>query len=200
MTDAPPPAGPRPPDPDIRALIAASLADDERAFAELVRRHKDRVVRLAARFARTPADLDEIAQEVFVKAHRSLHRFHHDAPFEHWLCRIATRCCQDYLRRLYRRNRFTSLDALRSDGFEPPSAPGADPRVETLLLALRRLRPDQQTVLTLLELEGHTIRDIALFTGLSESNVKVRAHRARLALRAEFDLITLAETTRPPSA
>jgi RNA polymerase sigma-70 factor (ECF subfamily) len=184
---------------EIRELIASAIDGDERAFAELIRRHKARIVRLVARFGRTPADLDELAQDVFIKAHRALHRYRHDAPFEHWLCRIATRCCQDYLRRLYRRRWFTSLDALRDAGFEPAPADSTDPRVETLRLALRRLPPDQQTVLTLFELEGHSVRDIAHFTGLSESNVKVRAHRARLALRAEFDLIARSETrARPP--
>jgi RNA polymerase sigma-70 factor, ECF subfamily len=184
---------------DTRELIAASINGDPLAFAELIRRHKDRIVRLVARFARTPADLDELAQDTFIKAHRSLHLYRGEAPFEHWLCRIATRCCQDYLRRLYRRRWFTSLDALRDEGFEPAHAHSTDPRVETLRLALRRLPPDQQTVLTLLELEGHSIRDIALFTGLSEANVKVRAHRARHALRAAFDLLTSSETPRPSS-
>jgi RNA polymerase sigma-70 factor, ECF subfamily len=184
---------------DTRELIAASINGDPHAFAELIRRHKDRIVRLVARFARSPADLDELAQDTFIQAHRSLHLYRGEAPFEHWLCRIATRCCQNYLRRLYRRRWFTSLDALRDEGFEPAHAHSTDPRVETLRLALRRLPPDQQTVLTLLELEGHSIRDIALFTGLSEANVKVRAHRARHALRAAFDLLTRTETPRPSS-
>jgi RNA polymerase sigma-70 factor (ECF subfamily) len=179
---------------DTADLITAALADDERAFAELIRRHKDRIVRLAARFARSPTDLDEIAQEVFIKAHRTLHRFRGESPFEHWLCRIATRCCQDYLRRHYRRRWLTSLDFLLDEGFSPASVAPADPRLEILRLALRHLPPDQQTVLTLFELEGYSLRDIALLTGWSENNVKVRAHRARRALRAEFDRIVRSET------
>lgn len=183
---------------DTRELIKASINDDPHAFAELIRRHKDRIIRLVARFARTPADLDELAQDTFIKAHRALHRYRGDAPFEHWLCRIATHCCQDYLRRHYRRRWFTSLDALRDEGFEPSPDTSVDPRVETLRLALRRLSPDQQTVLTLLELEGHSVRDTALFTGLSESNVKVRAHRARHALRVEFDRLVHSEYRPSP--
>jgi RNA polymerase sigma-70 factor (ECF subfamily) len=176
---------------DIPSWIAATLDGDDRAFAHLVRHFKERILRLVARFARNSHDLDEIAQDVFVDAHRNLAKFRGDAPFEHWLCRIATRRCQDYLRRIYRRRWWSSLDELRDSGFEPASDAGsgasADPRVELLRLALRQLHPDHQTILNLLELQECSVREAAQFTGWSESNVKVRAHRARHALRAAMD-------------
>lgn len=174
---------------ELAAWIAATLEGDDRAFAQLVRQFKERVLRLIARFARNAHDLDEIAQDVFVDAHRSLAKFRGDAPFEHWLCRIATRRCQDYLRRIYRRHWWTSLDELRDSGFEPAgdAPPPEDPRIEMLRVALRRLHPDHQTILTLLELQDCSVRETAQFTGWSESNVKVRAHRARHALRAEME-------------
>lgn len=179
---------------DSADLVAATLGGDDRAYAEIIRRHKDRILRLAARFARNPADLDEIAQDVFVKAHRSLARYRADAPLEHWLARIATRCCQDYLRRIYRRRWFTSLDFLREEGVEPvPEADNTDPRVELLRVALRRLKPEQHTLLVLLELENRGVRETSILTGLSESNVKVRAHRARAALRAQIERLETAE-------
>lgn len=173
----------------VATWIRATREGDERAFAALVRHFKERVLRLVSRFARNTHDLDEIAQDVFVDAHRSLGKFRGDAPFEHWLCRIATRRCQDYLRRLYRRRRWSSLDELRDAGFEPAGEqrPAADPRVELLLAALRRLHPDHQTILTLLELQDCSVREAAALTGWSESNVKVRAHRARHALRLEME-------------
>ena len=168
------------------ALIVAARGGDEDAFTELVRRHAGRVSRLVARFARSRADLEEIAQDVFIEMHRSLGRYDGRAPFEHWLCRIATRRCYDHLRRLYRRRWLGSLDALLSAGYEPEAEPletGGDPRVEALRAAIRRLPPDQQTIITLLELEEHSVRETAVLTGWSEGNVKVRAHRAREALR-----------------
>lgn len=171
---------------EVEELIVAARDGDGRAFAELVRRHAERVSRLVARFARSRADLEEISQDVFIEVHRSLSRYDGRAPFEHWLCRIATRRCYDHLRRLYRRRWLGSLDALLSSGHEPVAvAPdeGDDPRLEALRAAIRRLPPDQRTIITLLELEEHSVRETAELTGWSEGNVKVRAHRAREALR-----------------
>ena len=177
------------PPEEIHELIVAAREGDGRAFAELVRRHAERVSRLVARFARSRGDLEEITQDVFIEVHRSLGRYDGRAPFEHWLCRIATRRCYDHLRRLYRRRWLSSLDALLSSGYEPepvwPKA-GDDPRVEALRAAIRRLPPDQQTIITLLELEDRSVRETAGLTGWSEGNVKVRAHRARAALRHEL--------------
>jgi RNA polymerase sigma-70 factor, ECF subfamily len=179
-----------PTESEITAWIAATIDGDDRAFARLVHQFKERILRLVARFARNRHDLDEIAQDVFVDAHRNLAKFRGDAPFEHWLCRIATRRCQDYLRRIYRRRWWSSLDELRESGFEPTGdagVPTADSRVELLRLALRQLHPDHQTILNLLELQQCSVREAAQLTGWSESNVKVRAHRARHALRAAMD-------------
>jgi RNA polymerase sigma-70 factor (ECF subfamily) len=180
-----------PTESDIATWISATLDGDDRAFTQLVRHFKERILRLASRFARNAHDLDEIAQDVFVDAHRNLAKFRGDAPFEHWLCRIATRRCQDYLRRIYRRRWWSSLDEMRDSGFEP-TGDGAgnsatDSRVELLRLALRQLHPDHQTILNLLELQECSVREAAQFTGWSESNVKVRAHRARHALRAAME-------------
>ncbi len=172
---------------DMDELVAAAQGGDDGAFAELVRRHASRISRLVARFARSRADLEEIAQDVFIEVHRSLPRYDGRAPFEHWLCRIATRRCYDHLRRLYRRRWLGSLDVLLSAGHEPEAEPlveaGDDPRLEALRAAIRSLPPDQRTIITLLELEEHSVRETAALTGWSEGNVKVRAHRAREALR-----------------
>lgn len=81
---------------------------------------------------------------------------------------------------------------MRETGFEPAAdAPAAvDPRVDLLRTALRRLHPDHQTILNLLELQDCSVREAAQLTGWSESNVKVRAHRARHALRAEMEKLS----------
>lgn len=167
------------------ALVAATLAGDEAAFAEIVGRHKRRVFGTASRFARDPQQLEDLAQEIFLRAFRHLGKFRGEAPFEHWLARLAVSACYDFLRRERRVREQTSLDALTLEFHDP--APDAERSAraarEVLARAMLQLSPDEQLIVTLCELEERTIRETALLTGWSEGNVKVRAFRARERLR-----------------
>jgi RNA polymerase sigma-70 factor (ECF subfamily) len=168
-----------PAEPDDETLVASALRGDDQAFAALASRHKRKIFGMAARFFDNPADREDLAQEVFFKAWRSLGGYRASAPFEHWLSRIAIRAC---------------YDALRKSRRQPPSAPieaaaaapadTADHFARDLIhYGLSRLSPPERLVLTLLELEGHSVREISQATGWSEANVKVRAFRARSALK-----------------
>ncbi len=88
-----------PPDSAEAQLVHASLAGDEQAFAVLVRRYQARVFRLAGRFFRQPQDVEEVAQETFLRAWMKLGTYGARAPFEHWLTRLCLRCAFDRLRR-----------------------------------------------------------------------------------------------------
>lgn len=171
--------------PTDEALVAASLGGDDAAFTELVGRHKRRVFGTAARFARDSHQLDDIAQEVFVRAFRNLGKFRGDAPFTHWLARITVSACYDFLRKERRVREQVSLDATV---FEIPdrridAALSAGRARELLAFALQRLAPEEQLIITLAEIEERPMREIAELTGWSESNVKVRAFRARQNLK-----------------
>ena len=172
------------PTPDDQ-LVDAALAGDDRAFAELAARHKGRVFGVASRFAQDGAELEDICQEVFVQAYFKLRQYRRDSPFEHWLLRITTHKCYDYLRKRQRRGPSVSVDALLESGYEPsaPLAAAPHPHLVHLHAALAQLSPDQRLVITLLELEEQSVQHIADFTGWSVANVKVRAFRARAALR-----------------
>jgi len=166
-------------------LVEAALAGDDQAYAELAGRHKSRVFGVAARFARDAAELEDICQDVFVQAYFKLRQFRRDSPFEHWLMRITTYKCYDYLRKRRRDPGGISTDALLESGYEPsapePAAPHPD--LERLHAALAQLSPKERLVITLLELEERSVQEIADLTGWSPANVKVRAFRARAALR-----------------
>jgi len=172
------------PNPDAH-LVEAALAGDDDAFAELARRHKSRVFGVAARFADNAAELDDICQEVFIQAYFKLRQYRRDSPFEHWLLRITTHKCYDYLRKRRRSSVTLSVDVLLESGHEPvaPAPPAPHPDLERLHAALAQLSPKERLVITLLELEQRSVREIAGLTGWSETNVKVRAFRARAALR-----------------
>ena len=171
--------------PSDESLISATLAGDEGAFALLVARYKRRIFGLAARFARDSDEVEDICQEVFIKAFENLAAFRHDAPFEHWLTRIAVRASHDALRRRRREKGQSGFD----DYVFEVRDQGADARHEAHLArellkwALSRVKEEERIVITLLELEGYSVREISSLTGWSESNVKVRAHRARQVLK-----------------
>jgi len=166
-------------------LVEATLTGDESAFAELAGRHKSRVFGVASRFANDAAELEDICQDVFIQAYFKLRQFRRDSPFEHWLLRITTFKCYDYLRKRRRTAPSISVDALLDSGYEPsaPEARAVHPDVERLRAALAQLSPKERLVITLLELEERPVAEIAQLTGWSVANVKVRAFRARAALR-----------------
>jgi RNA polymerase sigma-70 factor (ECF subfamily) len=167
-------------EPTDERLVAATLTGDDEAFAVLVARHKRKVFGIAARFARHDQELDDVAQEIFVKAYHNLAKFRGDAPFEHWLSRIAVRSCYDLLRRTRRERVQVPLDDVQ---LSIEDKTGPDRAREVLGWALAQLPSDDRLVITLLELEEKPVVEIAGLTGWSESNVKVRAFRARQKLK-----------------
>ena len=158
-------------------LIRASLEGDQDAFAALVRRHQVWVFRLAGRFFRRREEVEEVAQETFLRAWTKLGTYRHEAPFGHWLTRLCLRCAYDRLRQ--DRGKTETLD---DETQFPATAATPDARIEVERL-LARLPPADRFVLVLLEGEGWSVAEIADRLGWSRVNVKVRAHRARQRLR-----------------
>jgi len=167
-------------EPSDERLIQSTLAGDDEAFAALVRRYKGRLLGIAGRFARNDHDLDDIAQEIFLKAYRNLAKYRGDAPFEHWVSRIAVRTCYDFLRKTRRHQGDVPLEEIE---IAVEDNVGARRAGEVLQWALAKLGPEERLVITLMELEERSVRETAALTGWSEANVKVRAYRARQALK-----------------
>ena len=167
------------------SLVRATLAGDEEAFRQLITRHKARVFGTCSRFARDPQQLDDLSQEVFLRAWRKLARFRGEAPFEHWLARLTVTACYDFVRRERRHRDALSLDDFAQDlrDHSTDAAIAAGRARELLDWAMRKLSADERLILTLLEIEERSVRQISAVTGWSESNVKVRAFRARARLK-----------------
>lgn len=170
--------------PSDESLISAAIQGDEEAFGLLVGRHKRRVFRLASRFARNAHELDDICQEVFIRVYEHLGRFSRNAPFGHWLSRITINVCYDAIKKARRDRSHLRLEEVPLD-WATVAEEGASGReaYETVMWGLERLRPEQRLVITLFELEEMPVREISELTGWSEGNVRVRAHRARQALK-----------------
>lgn len=172
-------------DADEDALVRAAQRGDGEAFAALVRRHKSRVFGIAARFARGVHDLEDLAQDIFIRVYQKIDRFHGDAPFEHWVSKLAVRRCYDHLRRTRNARDEGPLEAVEFTVRDESVEREAEARRahEVVSRALAKLPADMRLVLTLLELEDRSVREVASLTGWSESNVKTRGSRARARLK-----------------
>jgi RNA polymerase sigma-70 factor (ECF subfamily) len=180
-------------EPTDDALVAAAGAGDEVAFEHLFERHRRQVGRIAGRFFPQRDQVEEIIQDTFTKAYFALGTYHgtHEASFRAWLTQIAVNSCYDQLRRARRRPEQALSEINEGEGRDLGTllrAPRSD--VESALISrdlavklLTRLSPDDRMVLTLLDVEGFSVAEIATLTGWSVSKVKVRAHRARAHLR-----------------
>ena len=172
-------------------LIAAVLQGDAASFEPLVQKYSPRVFATARRYARRESEVEDIAQEVWLKAFQKLGSFRGEAPFEHWLMRMTVRTCYDFLRG-HQRNRessFSDLSEPESDWLEKfasaPESASEDADAARLLIGrvLEKLSPQARLVITLLEIEDRSVKEIAELTGWSVALVKVRAFRARGEMR-----------------
>jgi RNA polymerase sigma-70 factor (ECF subfamily) len=172
-------------------LIAAVLKGDSASFEPLVQKYSPRVFATARRYARRESEVEDIAQEVWLKAFDKLKSFRGAAPFEHWLMRLTVRTCYDFLRG-HQRNRessFSDLSEPESDWLErfvsAPEAASENAAAAKMLVGrvLERLTPQARLVITLLEIEDRSVKEISKLTGWSVPLVKVRAFRARAEMR-----------------
>jgi RNA polymerase sigma-70 factor (ECF subfamily) len=173
------------------SLMGKVAGGDPAAFDVLVGRWRNRVFRLALRFFRRPEDAEDIAQEVFLKLYRTAATYRSDAPLEHFLLRIATNACVDRLR-VARRRREEVLSSITPDagawldralGGAALEAHQAEAAKGLAAELLATLPPKDRMVLVLMDLEGLTAQEVAVATGSTRAAVKVRAMRARRALR-----------------
>jgi len=172
-------------------LIRAVLNGDPASFEPLVEKYSPRLFGMARRYARREDEIEDVVQEIWLKAYQRLGTFRGEAPFEHWLMRLAVRTCYDFLRG-HQRNRESSFTELTDEENEwldrfvaaPEKAPeDAQAARELVERILEELPPDARLVITLLEIEDRSIKEIAELTGWSATLVKVRAFRARAKMK-----------------
>ncbi|HUC86626.1 MAG TPA: sigma-70 family RNA polymerase sigma factor [Candidatus Acidoferrales bacterium] len=172
-------------------LIAAVLQGNHASFEPLVVKYSPRVFATARRYARRESEVEDIVQEVWLKAFDKLASFRGEAPFEHWLMRLTVRTCYDFLR-AHQRNRESSFSEISEpeedwlDRFvaDPGnSAEQADAARVLVNRVLEKLSPEARMVIQLLEIEDRSVKEIAELTGWSVPLVKVRAFRARGEMR-----------------
>jgi RNA polymerase sigma-70 factor (ECF subfamily) len=168
---------------------------DESAFEEIMRRYSPRVFRLAGRFFRQRSLVEEAAQEVFLKAFTELGSYEGRGSMEGWLTRITTNTCLNLLRSAKRRPELTVSDLTEDESswLDNNMADAAAERHESSERSsaaadlagrvLQTLSADDQLVLTLIDGEDASVKEVVEMTGWSASKVKVQAFRARRRMR-----------------
>ena len=174
---------------DDAALLARLRAGDAAAFETLVITHQHRVFGVALRMLGSRAEAEEIAQEVFLRAHRAIADFRGDARLGTWLYAIASRLCLNRLaspdRRVARGD-----DVLVDVPASTPDAAAAAERAEldaALRAAIAELPDERRLVLVLRDVEGLSYEQIAEALALDLGTVRSRLHRARMQLKEKLE-------------
>ena len=187
------------PETDVRTdeeLVGIVVGGDVDCFEELITRYQSRVFGMARKYFRNESDAEDVVQTIFTKTFQKLSSYKGTAPFEHWFMRLSVNTCYDALRRKRNRPDQTLSDMLFDDESWQDrlgNIPDASARVgleearEVVYTVLGQISDRARIVLTLQELEGRTIKEIAEITGWSESLVKVQAFRARKEMRASVE-------------
>lgn len=172
-------------------IIEAVRHGETAAFEFLVQKHSPRVFATARRYARRESEVEDIAQEIWLRAFQKLEGFRGDAPFEHWLMRMAVNVCYDFLRS-HQRNRedtFSDISDSESDWLDrfvanPDQAEDQAHAAKQLIQRLLEgMSPTARLIITLMEIEEKSIKEIADITGWSVPLIKVRAFRARAEMK-----------------
>lgn len=178
-------------------LVARVQKGDKRAYDLLVLKYQRKIMRMLARMVRDPAEIEDVAQEAFIKAYRALPQFRGESAFYTWLYRIAINTARNWQAARSRRptgenvienedgETFSAVDSL-TDINTPESMLASRQIVETVNAAMNALPEELRTAIVLREIEGMSYEDIAQSMGCPIGTVRSRIFRAREAIAAQL--------------
>jgi RNA polymerase sigma-70 factor (ECF subfamily) len=172
-------------------IIDRVLTGDQQAYTLLVDRYKSFVFTLALRYTKNREDAEEVSQDIFIKAYRSLADFRKESKFSTWLYTIVSTTCITFLRK--KKLEIHSLDnekifdiadsqdsGMRANQVEQKS------RINMVNRAIRLLSSDDAAIITLFYKGEQTLEEIAKAIGIDSNTAKVRLHRARARLKEKM--------------
>ncbi len=189
-------------DTDLRTdeeLVTTVVGGEVDSYEELIIRYQPRIFGMARKYFRNESDVEDVVQTIFTKTYKKLGSFNHTAPFEHWFMRLSVNTCYDALRRKAKNREQAITDVMfeneTDDSWhsrlgsipDPNDQEALDKASELVHTVLGQVSEKARIVLTLQELEGRSIKEIAEITGWSIALVKVQAFRARKEMRAAVE-------------
>jgi RNA polymerase sigma-70 factor, ECF subfamily len=177
--------------------IRQAQGGDREAFGRLVEQYQKRVFSLVYHLLHRPDVVEDLAQEVFLKAYLAIRSFNFESSFGTWLGRVTVNHCYDYLRRerssrvKYYSEMSEEASQKLEEGLKNESQAGQDAEKqvvvkETVGALLNRASPDDRTILVLKEMEELSVEEIAQILQVTQTAVKVRLHRARKRMLADY--------------
>jgi len=173
-------------------LIEQTLAGNQSAYADLVKRHQRFVFTLALRFAKTREDAEEIAQDCFIKAYRSLNSFQRQSKFTTWLYSIVYTTAMTALRKkrvdtdsIDDENTYIQIEN-QTGGYDVNNVENKS-RSYYLNQAIAQLLPDDATIITLFYNGEQSLEEIGQTMGIEPNTVKVKLFRARQRLKEKLE-------------
>lgn len=173
-------------------LVARAQKGDSRAFDLLVRKYQHKILGLIGRYVYDASEVQDVAQEAFIKAYRALKNFRNDSAFYTWMYRIAINTAKNHMVARSRRPPGSDLDITdaeildnsgRLSDIETPEAAMARDQLEAVVFkAIDELAEDLRTAITLREMEGLSYEDIATVMQCPVGTVRSRIFRAREAV------------------
>jgi len=178
--------------PSDSEIISLVLKGDHNAYALLVERYKSYVFTLTLRFIKSREDAEEVSQDIFIKAYRSLADFKGTAKFSTWLYTIVNTTCITFLRK--KRLDVRSLDDERTfevadsqdSGFRANQVEQKS-RQNMVNQAISMLNADDAEIITLFYKNEQSLEEISQILGLEVNTAKVRLHRARGRLKEKME-------------
>lgn len=177
---------------DEAALVRRVQAQDEMAFREIVDRYQAKVFSIIYGILRNRNDAEDIAQQVFAKIYFSIKNFDFRSSLLTWIYKITVNECYDYLRKkrvrkLVYESEFTTEDSMRLENSEPATdhEPSVDHRLaqhDLILKLLSKVSEEDRMLMLLKEVEGHSVEELSIMTGMNENTIKVKLFRARQKL------------------
>lgn len=175
-------------DPDDKSLVERTLRGDREAFGVLIRRYQRLVFRIVGGFLRNRGDVEDAAQDAFLRALEGLQGFRAGLPFGPWIAQIATRVCYDRLRQRQRRGEVAWEDLSAAEQGAARDLAGGSSQADRTAVrdlldrAMASLAPKDRMVLILADALGFSGAEVARAMGCSPVAGRIRLHRARRAL------------------
>jgi len=176
-----------------RQLVERAQRGEKHAFELLVSKYQRKLARLLSRFIRDPAEVEDVAQEAFIKAYRALPSFRNESAFYTWLYRIGINTAKNYLVAMRRRAPTTTeFNSEEAEGFDegeqlrdintPESAMLSKEIARTVDDTMEELPEELRNAIALREIEGLSYEDIATIMNCPIGTVRSRIFRAREAI------------------